>query len=134
MACRSAVYYAASALCKTVICMDGTLADFLRRVFAVLSTMRSMHTKREITLCLLGSYGARLTSGNQLRSTHTLVQSSWLSLEFKFIFMFRYQISIFNFIAKILGKDLNHQILFFEICQVYFEVYCKIVRVSDSCF
>ena len=30
--------------------MDGTLADFLRRVFAVLSTMRSMHTKRVVDM------------------------------------------------------------------------------------
>ena len=30
--------------------MDGTLADFLRRVFAVLSAMRSMHTKRVVDM------------------------------------------------------------------------------------
>ena len=30
--------------------MDGTLADFLRRVFALLSTMRSMHKKRVVDI------------------------------------------------------------------------------------
>ena len=50
VACRSAVYCAASALCKKVICVDGTLADFLRRVFALLSTMRPMRKKRVVDI------------------------------------------------------------------------------------
>ena len=50
VASRSAVYCVTSALCKKVICIDGTLADFLRRVFALLSTMRSIHKRRVVDM------------------------------------------------------------------------------------
>ena len=44
------MYCAADALWKTVICMDRILADFVKVVFALLSTVRPMHKKTVVDM------------------------------------------------------------------------------------